>query len=194
MHRLLAAGADPECEIGEKHEPETHLIPLVINAALDNRKIIRVFGDDYNTPDGSCIRDYIHVEDLATAHVLSLNYILNSKKSEVFNLGNGLGYSVYEIIRTTEKLAGVKINSSIDKRRPGDPDKLVANAQKIKNKLGWSPKLNTIEQIIDTALAWHKKIKKRRYHESCCNWSWYIWSVLLQAISRKQRGRKNYGI
>ncbi len=155
-----AAGADLENEIGEWHEPEPHLIPKIINVALGNKKTIRIYGNDYNTPDGTCIRDYVHVKDLATAHVLSLKYLLKEKKSEIFNLGTGNGNSVYEIIEKTNKLTETIINARISQRRKGDPDVLVANAEKAKLILGWEPKYSSIDIILKTAIDWYKNGRK----------------------------------
>ncbi len=151
-----AAGADPAGDIGELHNPETHLIPLVLAAALGKRENIAVFGDDYNTPDGTCIRDYIHVNDLADAHVLALEYLSSGNTSTVFNLGNGNGYSVKEIIDVAGKVTGRKIPVRKADRRPGDPAVLVASSDKIKRVLGWKPKLDDIATIIKTAWNWQK--------------------------------------
>lgn len=152
-----AAGADSEGMIGEKHDPETHLIPLVIEAALGNNPNLRVFGDDYNTPDGTCIRDYIHVEDLASAHALAFDYLVGQSVSNSFNLGNGLGFSVLEVIQATEEVSGHKINYQIEDKRPGDPDTLIGDATKAKSILGWNPKYANLKSIIQTAYQWHLK-------------------------------------
>lgn len=154
-----AAGCDFDCEIGELHYPETHLIPLVLDAAIKRRKSISIFGTDYNTPDGTCIRDYIHVNDLAKAHIDSYKYLLSENKSDVFNLGNGNGYSVREVIDTCKKITGIDFPVTIDKRREGDPDILIADSTKIRNKLNWTPKYD-LETIIKSAWEWHKKISK----------------------------------
>ncbi len=153
-----AAGADPEGEIGESHDPEPHLIPLVLQTALGKREKIYIFGDDYDTPDGTCIRDYIHVNDLANAHYLALEYLSANEKSDVFNLGTGTGNSVKEIIDTAMKVTGKKINSEITGRRAGDPAVLVADNSKAKKILGWQPEIN-LEEIISTAYNWHKNPK-----------------------------------
>jgi len=134
-----AAGADPEGELGEDHSPETHLIPLVIQAAL-NGTPVPVYGTDYNTPDGTCIRDYIHVTDLANAHILALRKLEQEKISGMYNLGNGNGYSVREVIETVKKVAGRKVAAIDSPRRPGDPARLVASSKKIKEELGWIPR------------------------------------------------------
>ncbi len=152
-----AAGASTDGKIGESHYPEPHLIPLVIKTLLGEREKIFIYGDDYETPDGTCIRDYIHVNDLADAHLKAIQF-LDGGKSGVFNLGTGRGYSVKEIIETAEKIAGVKINAEITKRRPGDPAVLVANNKKAADILGWNPKFN-LEDIILTAYKWHKNPK-----------------------------------
>ena len=151
-----AAGADPEGELGEDHSPETHLIPVGLVAALKGESI-PVFGTDYETPDGTCIRDYIHVTDLAEAHILALGKLQQGGVSGVYNLGNGNGYSVREVIETIEKVMGKKINSVESPRRPGDPARLVASSEKIKGDLGWIPKYPNLETIVETAWQWHKK-------------------------------------
>ncbi len=152
-----AAGADPEAEIGEWHAPETHLIPLVLDAALDERKPIRIFGLDYDTPDGTCIRDYIHVTDLADAHILALEHLLAGGRSRVFNLGNGQGFSVREILDTARRVTGRLIPALEAARRPGDPARLIGSSERIRAELGWKPRFADIERIIATAWAWHSK-------------------------------------
>jgi UDP-glucose 4-epimerase len=151
-----AAGADPEGEIGEDHSPETHLIPLVIKAALDGISV-PVFGTDYNTSDGTCIRDYIHVTDLANAHILALQKLEQEQLSGIYNLGNGNGYSVREVIETVKKVTGKKIISVDSPRRPGDPARLVASSEKIKQELRWIPRYPDLEIIVKTAWEWHRK-------------------------------------
>ena len=153
-----AAGADPDGEIGELHDPETHLIPLILDVALGNREDIKIFGTDYPTADGTCIRDYIHVLDLADAHIKALKYIQNNDLSDVFNLGNGQGFSVKEVIDTVEKVTGKKIKASEVGRRPGDPPVLVGSALKARKLLGWQPRFNDLSLIIDTAWRWQQKI------------------------------------
>ena len=153
-----AAGADPDGEIGELHDPETHLIPLILDVALGNREDIKIFGTDYPTADGTCIRDYIHVLDLADAHIKALEYIQNNDLSDVFNLGNGQGFSVKEVIDTVEKVTGKKIKASEVGRRPGDPPVLVGSALKARKLLGWQPRFNDLSLIIDTAWRWQQKI------------------------------------
>lgn len=150
-----AAGADMDGDIGEDHEPETHLIPLTILAALEKRSAIEVYGTDYDTPDGTAIRDYIHVADLADAHVRALDLLQEEKKSRVFNLGTGTGTSVQSIIRTVEELSGRKVPVKYGPRRPGDPPALIASADKAAEFLGWRPRHSDIETIIRSALAWH---------------------------------------
>lgn len=149
-----AAGADPKLRTGESHEPETHLIPLVLQAALGIRKNIKIFGDDYETSDGSCIRDFIHVEDLCAAHLLALNYLDENAQSNQFNLGNSAGTSVKNIIKIAEKITGKNIPVEIHPRRPGDPKILIADNQKAQKILGWSPKYSNISEIIAHAWAW----------------------------------------
>jgi len=150
-----AAGADPSGEIGELHSPESHLIPLVLQAALGERDSISIFGNDYDTRDGTCIRDYIHVNDLADAHILALDYLQAENSSAVFNLGNGSGYSVREIIDVAEKVTGRDIPVKQAERRPGDPAVLIAASEKAKEILAWRPKLYDIETILETAWKWH---------------------------------------
>jgi len=151
-----AAGADAGGKLGEVHEPESHLIPLVLDAALGRRKSITIFGDDYPTPDGTCIRDYIHVTDLARAHFLALRGMMKTNKSDFFNLGTGRGYSVRQIIQTAEKVTGLLIPVQLGKRRAGDPPRLVAQASKARRILKWVPKHSSLENILKTAWAWHK--------------------------------------
>jgi len=150
-----AAGADPEGELGEYHTPETHLIPLGIEAALRNRPYLDVFGTDYPTPDGTAIRDYIHVMDLAEAHVLALEYLLEGGESGAFNLGTGRGHSVLEIIAAVERLVGRPVPVRKTERREGDPPALVASARRANQLLGWQPSYPEIDCIIETAWKWH---------------------------------------
>ncbi len=152
-----AAGADESGEIGEDHNPEMHLIPLVLDAALGRRKHITIYGTDYDTPDGTCIRDYIHVTDLAHAHILGLKYLEQGGASDVFNLGNGNGFSVREVIETAKRVTGRNIPIVEGTRRPGDPAKLIGSAEKAKHVLGWKPKFDQLETIIATAWKWHQK-------------------------------------
>ncbi|MEK0177838.1 MAG: UDP-glucose 4-epimerase GalE [Oscillatoriales cyanobacterium] len=152
-----AAGADPSGLLGEDHNPETHLIPLVLLTALDKRDSISIFGTDYDTPDGTCIRDYIHVNDLASAHLLGLEYLLNGGKSDVFNLGNGGGFSVKEVIEAAREVTGKEIKTVECDRRPGDPPALVGSSEKAIKTLGWSPEYPHIKDIISHAWEWHKK-------------------------------------
>ena len=153
-----AAGADPNSEIGELHDPETHLIPLILDTASGKMQSIRIFGTDYNTPDGTCIRDYIHVTDLADAHLKALQYLENGGKSDYFNLGNGNGFSVREVIEKSREITGKEIKAVEDKRRPGDPPVLVGSSEKIRKILGWKPKYDDLSLIIQTAWKWHEKI------------------------------------
>ncbi len=152
-----AAGADPEGEIGESHEPETHLIPLILGAASGKRQDIKVFGTDYDTPDGSCIRDYIHVYDLATAHLLALHYLEEGKESGFFNLGNALGTSVLEVVESVKKVTGRKFSITLADRRAGDPAKLVGSSEKAQQALGWKPLYGDINTIVEHAWKWHEK-------------------------------------
>ena len=152
-----AAGCDFDCEIGELHDPETHLIPLVLDAAIGKRDCIYIFGDDYDTPDGTCIRDYIHVNDLADAHIKAYEYLCDGNESDVFNLGNGKGFSVREVIEMCKKVTGRDFEVKIDERREGDPARLIADSSKIQNKLGWKPQYD-LNQIVESAWNWHQKI------------------------------------
>ena len=152
------AGADIEGKIGECHEPETHLVPLIIKAALGKRDKIMMFGDDYDTPDGSCIRDYVHVEDLADAHIKALSYLEEKNMSNIFNCGYGHGFSVKEVIDTVKEVSGVDFKVEIAPRREGDPAVLVSDNTKIKTEMKWSPKFDDIKLICQTALEWEKKI------------------------------------
>jgi len=149
-----AAGAEPEGRIGESHNPETHLIPLVLKTAKGEREYIKIFGTDYETPDGTCIRDYIHVDDLSEAHILALEYLLSGGESKIFNCGYGHGYSVREIIDTAKRVTGVDFPVVEAERRPGDPAVLVADSTKLKRILGWIPEFDDIEYIIRTAWNW----------------------------------------
>ncbi|OJV66339.1 MAG: UDP-glucose 4-epimerase GalE [Clostridiales bacterium 38-18] len=149
------AGADETGEIGEAHGVETHLIPLVLQVPLGQREFITVFGDDYPTKDGTCIRDYIHVIDLIDAHIKALNYLRNNGKSDVFNLGSGEGFSVKEIIEVARKVTGHPIPEKIDVRRAGDPSTLIASSEKAKSVLNWNPKYTKVETIISDAWRFH---------------------------------------
>jgi len=151
-----AAGADESGEIGERHEPETHLIPLILKVAIGERKDIKIFGTDYPTHDGTCIRDYVHVSDLVQAHLLALEALLSGEKTSVYNLGNSKGYSVREVIELAGKVTGKTIRTVEAERRPGDPAELVAASDKIRQDLGWKPKYEDLKTIITTALNWHK--------------------------------------
>lgn len=152
-----AAGADPEARLGEDHNPETHLIPLVLQTALGHRESISIFGTDYDTPDGSCVRDYIHVLDLAQAHILALEYLLDGGTTDVFNLGNGNGFSVKQVIETARKITGKEIKAEISDRRAGDPPILVGSSAKAQQVLGWQPQYSNLEAIITHAWQWHQK-------------------------------------
>lgn len=155
-----AAGADPSGLLGEDHNPETHLIPLVLQTALGKRESISIFGTDYPTTDGTCVRDYIHVNDLADAHVLGLEYLLKGGDSAVFNLGNGNGFSVKEVIQTAEEVTGKNIKAIECDRRPGDPPALIGSGDKARKILGWKPKYPDIKDIITHAWGWHQKRHK----------------------------------
>ncbi|MBN2343069.1 MAG: UDP-glucose 4-epimerase GalE [Deltaproteobacteria bacterium] len=151
-----ACGADSDVEIGESHTPETHLIPIVMQAAAGDREKLYIFGDDYHTPDGTCLRDYIHVEDLAAAHILALESLLSGATSNEFNLGTGQGYSVREIIQAAEKVVGHAIPYEVHAKRAGDPPVLVASSKKAEQQLNWSPQKNLTE-ILTSAWRWYQK-------------------------------------
>ena len=156
-----AAGAHESGEIGEKHDPETHLIPNVLKAAISKESNLKVFGDNYPTPDGTCVRDYVHVTDLAQAHLLGLEYMQKNKGFAAFNLGNGDGFSVIEVIRSCEGATNLPIKYKIDDRREGDPASLVADSRKAKEFLGWDVKFGYLDEIVVTALDWHKNCKDK---------------------------------
>ncbi|QSJ20015.1 UDP-glucose 4-epimerase GalE [Nostoc sp. UHCC 0702] len=155
-----AAGADPNGLLGEDHNPETHLIPLVLLTALGKRESISIFGTDYPTPDGTCTRDYIHVNDLASAHVLGLEYLLKGGESEVFNLGNGSGFSVKEVIAAAQEVTGLSIPVQECDRRPGDPPSLIGSGEKARKILGWQPQYPSIKDIVTHAWQWHQQRHK----------------------------------
>lgn len=150
------AGAHPNGKIGEDHHPETHLIPIILQVALGKREHISIFGDDYDTPDGTCIRDYIHVMDLVDAHILALKKLRETDTSGTYNLGNGNGFSVKEVIETARKVTGHPIPAVVAPRRPGDPAKLVASSELAQKELGWKPKYASLEVIIESAWNWFK--------------------------------------
>ena len=154
-----AAGAHESGEIGEAHDPQTHLIPNILKAALSNKSNLQIFGDDYLTSDGTCIRDYVHVTDLAQAHLLGLEYMKNNKGFSAFNLGNGDGFSVLEVIRHCERITDTKISFQIDERREGDPEVLVSESNLAVECLNWNLKYNDISSIIESAWIWHKSEK-----------------------------------
>lgn len=151
-----ACGAHPSGAIGEAHAPETHLIPLILQVPNGQREKISIFGDDYATKDGTCVRDYIHVTDLAQAHILALDYLLKGGDNNVFNLGNGVGFTVKEVIDVARKVTGHPIPAEISPRRAGDPAQLVASSDKAKDVLGWKPQYADLETIVSSAWAWHK--------------------------------------
>ncbi len=157
-----AAGADPEGQLGERHEPETHLIPLVLQAASGRRPHINVFGRDYDTPDGTCIRDYIHIQDLCEAHWLAAQSLLAGKGSQAYNLGNGSGFSVQEVIDTARAITGQPIPVVDGPRRAGDPARLVADATQARERLGWQPQYADLATIVRHAWQWEQKVAARR--------------------------------
>ncbi|MDD3920251.1 MAG: UDP-glucose 4-epimerase GalE [Eubacteriales bacterium] len=152
-----ACGAHESGCIGEAHSPETHLIPLVLQVPNGQRESINICGTDYPTPDGTCLRDYIHVSDLASAHILAAKYLLAGNDSNIFNLGNGIGFSVKEIIDAAERVVGTPIKQLLAPRRAGDPAQLVASSEKARTVLGWQPRFTNVETIIETAWRWHKE-------------------------------------
>lgn len=152
-----ACGAHETANIGEAHSPETHLIPIVLQVANGQREKIMIYGNDYGTSDGTCVRDYIHVMDLASAHRLAGEYLYNGGKSDVFNLGNGVGFSVKEVIKCARKVTGENIPDQIDEKRAGDPETLIASSEKARDILGWVPEYTQLDKIISTAWRWHKK-------------------------------------
>lgn len=152
-----AAGADKKLRTGERHDPETHLIPLAIQTALGERKSLSIYGTNYDTPDGTCVRDYIHVEDLADAHVLALAYLAREKKSNIFNLGSEKGYSVRQVIDVVKEVTGRDFKVIETKRRLGDAPTLIASSAKIKKILGWNPEFNDLRKIVETAVNFYMK-------------------------------------
>ena len=154
-----AAGADPEVQLGERHEPETHLIPLVLQVASGRKPNISVFGRDYDTPDGTCVRDYVHVSDLCSAHELALQSLVHGAGSQQYNLGNGNGYSIQEVIETARRVTGQTISTVDAPRRDGDPDRLVADASQAKKVLVWQPQWTSLDDIVGHAWAWEKSLR-----------------------------------
>lgn len=155
-----ACGAHPSGEIGEFHTPETHLISLILQVPNGLREYISIFGDDYDTKDGTCVRDYIHVTDLAQAHILAVKYLEKGNESNIFNLGNGIGFTVNEVIEAARKVTGHPIPAKVTPRRAGDPAKLIASSERAKTILGWKPQHAELEEIIKTAWKWHKNHPK----------------------------------
>jgi UDP-glucose 4-epimerase len=161
-----ACGADADTDIGENHNPESHLIPLILDAAIGKREDIKIFGTDYPTPDGTCVRDYIHVTDLAQAHILALKKLLDGDESDNFNLGNGKGFSVKEVIEAAKKVTGINFKVVETEKRAGDPPVLVADSKKAKEILGWKPQFADIETIISSAWKWHKVLNSQFKEQS----------------------------
>lgn len=156
-----AAGAAPDGSAGECHEPETHLIPLVLQVASGRRPYISVYGVDYDTDDGTCVRDYIHVQDLCEAHLLALRDLLAGRGSARYNLGNGLGFSVQEVIDAARRVTGHAIPSVVEGRRPGDPARLVADSRRARQQLGWQPRFTDLDTIISHAWEWERRHARR---------------------------------
>jgi UDP-glucose 4-epimerase len=152
-----AAGADPSGDIGEAHSPETHLIPNVLRSLLGQGSALKVFGSDYDTRDGTCVRDYVHVNDLASAHLKAVEFMLDHDGAHIFNLGNGEGFSVREVIAAAERVTGQEVGYDIVARRPGDPPTLVASGQKAREQLGWQPEFTDLDDIIVSAWDWHTR-------------------------------------
>lgn len=150
-----ACGAHESGNIGEAHNPESHLIPLVLQVPNGQRDHISIFGDDYDTKDGTCVRDYIHVTDLANAHILAVEYLMKGNESNIFNLGNGVGFTVKEVIDMAGEVVGNPIKAEVEARRAGDPAKLIASSEKARTILGWQPKYADLKQIIASAWKWH---------------------------------------
>jgi UDP-glucose 4-epimerase len=157
-----AAGADAGGGLGERHEPESHLIPLVLQTATGERDAIQIFGEDYPTPDGTCLRDYVHVSDLAQAHLLALESLLGDGANAIYNLGNSKGYSVREVIDIARRITGRSITTRSAQRRPGDPAVLIADSGKIRKALGWQPHYEQLEAIIASAWEWHQREARRK--------------------------------
>jgi UDP-glucose 4-epimerase len=158
LRYVNAAGADAEGQLGERHEPETHLIPLVLRAASGRRAHISVFGRDYGTPDGTCIRDYVHINDLCSAHWLALQSLAKGSASDAFNLGNGNGFSVQEVIETASRVTGRAIPVQYAERRAGDPARLVADSTRAVQVLGWKPRYAALETLIEHAWRWEQQV------------------------------------
>ncbi len=152
-----AAGADPDGEIGESHDPESHIIPNVLKSLLAGGNQLKIFGDDYPTEDGTCVRDYIHINDLCTAHLQAIEYMENHQGAHGLNLGNGNGFSILEIIHAAERVTGKKIPYSVEARRPGDPPTLVADSSLARKELGWKAEFKELDTILETAWRWHSK-------------------------------------
>ncbi|OEU69657.1 MAG: UDP-glucose 4-epimerase GalE [Desulfovibrio sp. S3730MH75] len=151
-----AAGAHPDALIGEAHKPETHLIPNILLSSIDQGRKLKIFGSDYPTPDGTCVRDYIHIQDICEAHLAAVNYLSTSQGAHIFNLGNGNGFSVLDVINAASEVTGRKIPYDFEPKRDGDSPRLVADSTKAHNLLGWTPKYNDLREIIETAYRWHK--------------------------------------
>ncbi len=151
-----ACGADASSKLGEAHNPESHLIPIILQVALGKREFVSVFGDDYDTKDGTCVRDYIHVTDLADAHILALEYLARGGESDIFNLGNGVGFTVNEVIESARRVTALDIEAKPSPRRAGDPAFLVASSEKARKVLGWNPKHADLDEIVGSAWNWHK--------------------------------------
>ncbi len=169
-----ACGAHVSGKIGEDHNPESHLIPLILQVPNGKREFISIFGEDYQTKDGTCIRDYIHVTDLAQAHILAVKYLQNGGKSDIFNLGNGIGFSVKEVIETARKVTQNAIPAKVTPRRTGDPAKLIASSDKAKKVLGWKPQHAELDEIISTAWNWHKNHPDGFKNNWLCHNKWLI--------------------
>jgi hypothetical protein len=173
-----AAGADPELEVGEKHTPETHLIPLILDVANRKRTSISIFGSDYDTNDGTCVRDYIHVSDLALAHALAFKYLLSGNKSMCFNLSNGNDFSVLEVIKSAQEVTGREIKIEFKSRRQGDPAKIIGSPCKAKEILGWNPRYDSLNAIVETAWNWYQKINNSSFEPIDDLQKWHILELI----------------
>ena len=181
-----AAGADPDGEIGECHFPETHLIPLAIQAALDRRHNVTIFGTDFETNDGTAMRDFVHVADLAHAHVLALKYLIAGESSASMNLGTGIGHSVQEVITSVERISQNKLHVVEAPRRPGDPGMLVADSNRARSALGWKPRFVDLDRIVETSWRWHQSQQQIEVAAGTARTNAVIGSALIDAVGARR--------